>query len=511
MRVARFHLTFLPLIASTCLASAQSNEMPARRLSLAEAMDLAATANVDVQIATERIREAGGHVTSERALLLPTLKGGVSQNRQDRSTAAFGLPSSGSANVSPVQNTISYPGTPNSVVKQFDLPTTALVTPVNPVPLDFDFSDTTGPYNYFNAKLYLTVPLIDVQNFRSVDAATAEQIAARLDRDAAREEAMSQAASLYQGVNFSQEAVDMLTKKVELHEQRVVLSEDLAKTGVSTELDVRKEKVVLAQVRTELRHAQNQLAMATRELKRVLDIDPAEGVELTDALNFRPMTALNPGDAFRLALERRPEYRSQKQKEKAASIQRKSAIADYYPTLKASGNYGESGLTPDDTVETWFIGAAATIPLFDSFKRRGTIIQRDSKLKQERSRTRDMEDRMGNEVRQSADELGYYEAMVLAADENVMYSDEVLHKTRDGEQAGTTTELDVVEAEVDLANAKYNRLEAMYNYDLSVTKWFKATGNVREAALERETRELWNPGPDANAEETQDGAEQGPP
>lgn len=192
-------------------------------------------------------------------------------------------------------------------------------------------------------------------------------------------------------------------------------------------------------------------------------------------------------------------------------MQRKAAIGDYYPTLTAIGNYGEQGLTPEDTVEAWFVGAYAQIPIFDSFRNRGAIIQQDSQWKQEQSRTRDLEDRIWNEVRQYADELSYYESSVLAADENVMYTDEVLQEKTDAKESGMATDLDVVEAEVDLADAKFDRIEAVYNYNLGVMKWFKTVGDIRKALAERPVHELWDPGPDPDAQEAQDGAEQSPP
>ena len=303
----------------------------------------------------------------------------------------------------------------------------------------------------------------------------------------------------------------MLKKKVELHEQRVTLSEDLRQSGVATELEVKKEKVQLAQVRNELLQAQMQKQKAVRELKRSLDLEPAEEIEFTDRLDFRPLPAPDLATATDLSFKRRPDYLSQKQKVKTAKMQKDSARAEYYPTVMAIGNYGEQGLTPDDTVEAWFIGAYAQISIFDSFKRSGTIVQQDSQLKQQENRTKDMESQMWNELRQAADELEYNEQSVLVADESVILANDELTAQEDNKAAGTATDLDVVSAEVDLADAKFNRIEAVYNYSLSAVKWYKIIGDVREVLLERPEHALWNPAPDADAEKADDGAEQSPP
>ncbi|MFH0909713.1 MAG: TolC family protein [bacterium] len=507
--LAAFALILLCVAAP--VAQAQTNALPARKLSLAEAMDLASTANLDVQLSEEKIREAGGRVTSHRADLLPELKATASQTRQDRSTAAFGLPESGEIFVDPIRTDISYPGTPGSSVDRYDLPNNAVATQENPTDINFDFSDTTGPYNFFNAKLMLDVPLIDVSTYRTFESSKSEEKKARLDSSAAREAVMAEVAGLYQSALFSGEAITVLKKKVELHEQRVTLSEDLRLSGVATDLDVKKEKVQLAQVRNELLQAQLQQEQAVRELTRSLDLDPAEEIEFTDRLDFRPLPAPDVAAATDLSFKRRPDYLSQRQKVKTAKMQKDSARAEYYPTLKAMGNYGEQGLTPDDTVEAWFIGAYAQISVFDSFRRSGTIVQQDSQLKQQENRTKDMENQIWNELRQVADELTYNEQAVLVADENVILANDELTEQEDNKAAGTATDLDVVSAEVNLADAKFLRVQSVYGYSLSAVKWYKTIGDVREVLTERPEHALWNPAPDTDAEKANDGAEQSPP
>ena len=212
-----------------------------------------------------------------------------------------------------------------------------------------------------------------------------------------------------------------------------------------------------------------------------------------------------------LSFKQRPDYLAQKQKVKTSKMQKDAASAEYYPTLRAIGNYGEQGLTPDDTVEAWFIGAYASISLFDSFKRSGSIVQQDSQLKQQENRMKDMEGQMWNELRLAADELKYNEQSVLVADESVVLADESLTEQEDNKAAGTATDLDVVSAEVDLADAKFARIQAIYEYNLTAVAWYKAVGNVREVLVERPEHALWNPAPDADAEEPDDGAEQSPP
>jgi outer membrane protein TolC len=138
-------------------------------------------------------------------------------------------------------------------------------------------------------------------------------------------------------------------------------------------------------------------------------------------------------------------------------------------------------------------------------------VQQDSQMKQQENRMKALEGSMWNELRLAADELKYNGQAVLVADENVIFADETLTEQEDNKAAGMATDLDVVSAEVDLADAKFGRIQAIYEYNLASVAWFKAVGNVREVLVERPEHALWNPAPHADAEEANDGAEQSPP
>ena len=120
------------LCLGTALAQAQvappATNAPVK-LTLDQVLNLAVEQSMDVKLAMEQTIDAEGAYKSARADLLPKLNGSVSETRQVRATAAYGLPDSAILSVEEeIPFKISYPGTPSSLVKRFDLPTKGVTT-----------------------------------------------------------------------------------------------------------------------------------------------------------------------------------------------------------------------------------------------------------------------------------------------------------------------------------------------------------------------------------------------
>ena len=174
---------------------------PVRTLSLSEALTLAATENLDVLYANERINQSKGYINNRRSGLLPKVDGQVSLSRQQHGLASAGL----SEDTLFEGQLVSPYGTPYSVA--------LTSTP----------SDVIGPYNTLDARAVLKAPLIDLQAMNEYRSSTAAGQAILLETKATQEKVMAETASLYFEALFYQEAVEALEKKVVLHESRVKL------------------------------------------------------------------------------------------------------------------------------------------------------------------------------------------------------------------------------------------------------------------------------------------------
>lgn len=457
-------------------------ELPLR-LELGEVMIRAAEMNMQVRQAQERIRETEGNFKVERSKLLPKLYGSASQKRQDRSTAAFGLPEFSSANVpEPIPFDISYPGLSPSIVKQYKLPTEGITQFPDPFRIEYDHSESTGVYDFFDAKLFLGVPLFDREQYEKYKIARESISQSDLEIDFHREEAMSVAAQLFYAVLVQQKSMEALQGKIDLHIDKLEETKDLLTTGTARPIDVKKEVVALASAENSLLEATKRKATALRELKRHINIEPAVELELVGDLFFQDITLPEPADAFKQAMEERIDVQLQQKREQAADRQRDAASYARYPELRGMGSYGRQGNTIDDTVDAWMIGIMASVPIWDSFERRGKIEVRESQYQQIRYETEDLVQAVESELALLRDEIEFATATVQLLEQSVDYLEENRQYLEDKVTAGTGKRIDLLSAEVDLAQAEYKLIEAVFNHEIIRIKWLKSIGVIERAA-----------------------------
>lgn len=486
--------------AFACAAACAEDSRAVRRLTLAEVLEEARVANLDVQWVRAKQGEATGILKVERADLLPELKGTVVQSRQDRSVGAYGLPETVELAVpDPLQADIQY-NIPDRLVDQFGLPTEAQVTFPESTDVTVDYSETTGPYNWFDAKLRLSVPVFNGAEYREYRAATAGERQARLEITAAEEKAMNQAGELYFNFLLADARVTAASERLTLQEKRVAYYRDQVESGLATDLELRRELLAQSGLQAELNSARSSRDQVGRELAKLLNWPAGVRFEAADTLTFAPRPAPAPAEAYARALERRADYRSQKEQEAAARLKRDAARAESWPSLNAFGNYGYQGNRYDDTVEAWAIGAYLEIPIWDSQKRTGRLEQRASQYAQAVNRTEALEQGIRGQLE------GLLDAQALAADavavarESVAVAEEHVRLKRDQVQAGLAKELDVLAAETELTKAQAGEREALCQYALARLRLCAAMGDVRDyvRGADSATESTTTPGPRKN-------------
>ena len=458
LRLVAVALPSFLLVAGAPCARAAHASVPVIKLSLAEALSLAAAENLDVLYANERVNQSKGQIKSKRSGLLPKIDGQVSGSRQQHGLAAAGL-----------SEDTTFEG---QLVSPYGNPYTVALTSTP--------SEVIGPYNTLDARAVLKVPLIDLQTRNEYKSTTAAGQAVIMESKATQEKVMADTAAYYFEVLFYQDAVEAMEKKVVLYESRVKLKQDRQSSGVVIDLDVKKEQVALSVVKNEWLSTKNALAVARRNLKNMLGLDSDEKIELTDGLAFHPVERGEIRETVEASMSQRPEYLAQKAWESVARHEKSAAKAGWAPILNLNGHYGQQGEELDDTVDIWYIGLVLNIPIWDSLERHGIYQQKSSVYAQACNRSENMERMIENEIRDMQETLELAADAITVAEESVRVARDSLSYQQDKEKVGDATPLDVVQAEVDLADVEFKRLEKFYEYNLASVNWYKALGNITQ-------------------------------
>lgn len=233
------------------------------------------------------------------------------------------------------------------------------------------------------------------------------------------------------------------------------------RAGRASELDELRAGVRVANGRADSIRGQNDLALAEMTFKDVIGYDLAREIEITGV--FRETTRLELHDLpalIKLALEERPELAQleyqMKQRERTVVVER----AGNRPTLELIAS-GQSQFQSDkfdvadrEWLKSWGTGLLLQIPLFDGNRARARVAQAKSAVKEAGYERGLIERRIRLEVER--DWLNWREvgARIEAQSEAVRQAEKGLEVAQSRYSNGAGTQLEVLDAHVELIDAR---------------------------------------------------------
>lgn len=435
------HLTLLSLFLGVTFAAVSAeNGVPAwlsRPLSQADCVNIALAQNATILKAKNDLEAAQGVVIQTRAVALPQLQAN-GQYKDVEETL--------------VQN---YPG-------------------------------VTSPHQSWNA---------GVQVVQSIYAG-GKLVAAFQGASATRKEAI---ANYQTSVADTLLSVRLAYYDVLLAEQQIVVNEASVKllekelddqkrrydAGTVPHFNVLRAEVAVANARPNLIHARSQYRIAKNTLVNLLGYDlPREVLEnipmtLTDNFDVAPWDMILP-DAIQQALERRSELKALRQEIELQHVNVVNAKAGYKPTVQlfAGYNWMNNNFSTDlsDELDGWNAGAQLNWSLFDGALTIGKVRQTKALYQKSRTELQDRSRQVELNVRTSYSD--FIEAReVLDSQAKVQeQAEEALREANARFEAGTGTQLDVLDAETSLTQARTTQVTAQHDYAAARARLERAIG-----------------------------------
>jgi outer membrane protein TolC len=283
-----------------------------------------------------------------------------------------------------------------------------------------------------------------------------------------------------QQITVHEASVNLLQKELEDQQRRY-------DAGTVPHFNVLRAEVAVANERPALIQARNNYRITKNNLSNLLGYNlPREiwediPLNLTDTLDAVPYQVDLPA-AIQQALARRTELVAVR---KTAELQRLNVVnakAGYKPTVQVFAGYGwyNAQFTPpvelDHDIHGWNAGGQLSWDIFDGMLTRGKVVQ--AKALYEKSRT-DVDDKgrqIELEVRTAYSD--FIEAReVLESQQKVQeQADEALREARARADAGTSTQLDVLDAETSLTQARTTQIQALRDYAVARARLERAIG-----------------------------------
>lgn len=259
-----------------------------------------------------------------------------------------------------------------------------------------------------------------------------------------------------------QESVDRL----QAHLDNVVAQYNV---GIVARADVLRSEVELANAKQDYITASNEYDVAEATLNNIIGTPLGTTLLLKDRLQYEPY---ENDMAYCLAYseQHRPELKQAEYAIDSAEAALVVARSGHMPKVyaNASNNWGGNGSDwPGDDDENWSVGVTASINVFDSGVTWSKIHAAQEALVQAKESQRQIKDAVELEVRTDYLSMREAEKRISTAQVAVASAEEDYHIAVVRYQAGVGTNIDVMDAQEALTQAKTNYYQALYNYNTS--------------------------------------------
>ena len=459
MKLARHHLSSIaPVAAALVFAVASLHAQPAPQqpvpdqLDLKSAIGFALENNFAIRQARERIKQQEGVVVEISARGIPNAAIGSGYSRSDR-----GLIQSFSPAV-PV-NTQSW---------QIGLTVTQSV-----------FAGGGVNSAIRSSKLSREAAVLDLQTVIN-DALLAVRTA-------------------FYNVLLAREKITVQEKNLELLQSQLKTTADRYDAGTVSSFEKLRAEVSVANAKVPLITAKNDWRLAIETLRQTLGFttnreDSLRKIpELVGTLDYTPVS-FDLQAAFDAAHANRPDLQRLAKISTAREQDVRTQRAAYYPTLGVSGGYqfrnapysvtgtglGVGNNRFNDALSGWTLGVQSQWAIFDGRATAGRVTQARSVLEQTKLTFTEAQLAAEVEVRRAFSNWQQATELADASKKVVEQAEEAVRLANARYNAGTATQLDVLQAQTDLTTARTNQIQAYYTYTVSVASLRKAMGQADE-------------------------------
>ena len=304
--------------------------------------------------------------------------------------------------------------------------------------------------------------------------------AARINEQTARSQGIQQRNALvselverYYGLALAQQVVVVRQQVVDGVRKHLEDAAALEAQGMISRSEKLYVEFKMSEAERDLQNAQSQVETIAAALNSTIG--------RTD--DYLPVTAMfileriEPLDHFRtLAAERNPLLDQVDQKRRLAYEGVRAQRSSFLPQVVAMGGMSFYDYQVSKVLPRWAVGVGVNFKLFDGLNRE----YKYSAAKQTVRRVEALQDKAGNDisvlVEKLYNQMENYRTQMASIEASLAFAEEYLKTKNAAFLEGMSSSTDLIDAELNLAKVKTERIEAAYRYDVSLAQLLEAAG-----------------------------------
>ena len=358
---------------------------------------------------------------------------------------------------------------------------TATYTRIDPV-VKLPFGGETlqlAPNNNYDAHITAQYLLLDFgKSDATVKLAESQVQTAKDNINVTRRDLAFTAAQVYYNILFMRESIKVQDAQIASLQAHRNEMQKRVEGGVSTKFDVTTTDVRITQAQNTKIDLQNQLRNQLVQLARLLHKPSQADVPVKGQLAFQPQP-VDVNTEVAKAIENRPEVKMARDAETTATLQQRLVEHSNMPSLGVGAQVGaKNGYLPNlSQIKPNTLGVVQlSVPIYDGNKNKNQRVEALANARAAQSRTLDTQEQIRADVRQAANNMEFSQARYDNAQQQIAQATDALTRAQGRYRYGVGQNLDVLDAETQLAQARLARAQAMYNYTLGQYQLKRATG-----------------------------------
>ena len=292
--------------------------------------------------------------------------------------------------------------------------------------------------------------------------------------------------NVFYGALLASHTIETAQTAVDLAERHLRQVEKLHAEGVAAEYDLLRAKVHVANLRPMLIEARNRSNLALEALKISTGLELSREITVQGAFeepSEPPPERLE--EIERTAQDRRSEFRQMDLQigmlEHTIAIARGNSRPSAYltNTYQLQWQVDEFRLDREDISDSWMTGILIQIPIFDGWRTRAMVRQAQVDLQQANDRRRLLGDQVRLEVREAMSARREAWEKIVSQRMTVEQAARGLKIAEVRYENGIATQLEVLDVQLALTQARMNHLSALYEYSIAQVNLRRATGRTR--------------------------------
>lgn len=371
-----------------------------------------------------------------------------------------------------------------------------------------------GADNVWNSTFALEQPLFRPNVIVALGAAKRFENLQSESVRGAEQAVVTQVRTGYYALLLAQEQARLTENSVRRVRESLAETKALNRAGLTSDYDVLRLEVELANLEPNLRRARNGVRQARRQLAILVDYEDHDALVVRGTLaeiNLSDPSANSPenlevmgftgapisgiddlesslDEGLVRAAEMRSDLRQLELTEELRHTEMRSEQAAYLPEISLFGNYvisAQSNGSPSwfgggdgQRATSKFIGLRVSVPIFQGFRRDARVDQKRAALRQAQANSRQGQQAAQSQIRTIMENVE--EAYLRAVGQEL-----AVGQARRGFEIasaqyaeGLGSQLELTDAEVALRQSEFNYAQAVYDYLVARAQFDEATGQV---------------------------------